>query len=110
MTRMVECWGEDIPDGTMTDFKRAVQAKDDETVVFSWCEYPDKLTRDEASQKMMSDPRMAEKAVNKRWNDWVEEEAEKAARKAMNDAFLRGEGGDSARVRPAPSSSPGDPR
>lgn len=62
MTRMVECWGEDVPDGTMTDFKRAVQAKEDETVVFSWCEYPDKQTRDEAGQKMMSDPRMAEMA------------------------------------------------
>ncbi|KAL3807673.1 hypothetical protein ACHAXA_000319, partial [Cyclostephanos tholiformis] len=41
--------------------------------------------------------RMAEKAVNKRWKEWVEEEAEKAARKAMNDAFLRGEERDSAR-------------
>ena len=60
MTRMVECWGDDVPDGTVTDFKRAVNAKEDETVVFNWCEYPDKQTRDEAFQKMMSDPRMAE--------------------------------------------------
>ena len=58
MTRMVEAWGDDVPDGKITDFKRAVQAKDDETVVFSWCEYPDKATRDAASEKMMSDPRM----------------------------------------------------
>jgi hypothetical protein len=41
--------------------------------------------------------RMAERAVNKRWKEWVKEEAEKAARKAMNDAFLRGEGRDSAK-------------
>lgn len=60
MTRMVEAWGDDVPDGTVTDFKGAVQAKDDETVVFSWCEYPDKATRDAANEKMMSDPRMEE--------------------------------------------------
>lgn len=60
MTRMVEGWGDDVPDGKITDFKGAVQAKDDETVVFSWCEYPDKATRDAANEKMMSDPRMAE--------------------------------------------------
>ena len=60
MTRMVEAWGDDISDGKMTDFKRAVQAKPDETVVFSWCEYPDKAVRDAANARMMSDPRMAE--------------------------------------------------
>ena len=60
MTRMVEAWGDDVPDGKVTDFKGAVQAKPDETVVFSWMEYPDKATRDAASEKMMSDPRMAE--------------------------------------------------
>lgn len=60
MTRMVEAWGDDVPDGKVTDLKRAVQAKPDETVVFSWCEYPDKATRDAANEKMRSDPRMAE--------------------------------------------------
>ncbi len=60
MTRMVECWGDDIPAGEHTDFRRAVQAREDESVVFSWCEYPDRATRDAANQKMRSDPRMAE--------------------------------------------------
>ncbi|MBJ6131499.1 DUF1428 domain-containing protein [Ochrobactrum sp. Q0168] len=59
VTRMVEAWGDDVPDGKVTDFRRAVQAADDEEVVFSWFEYPDKATRDAANQKMMSDPRMA---------------------------------------------------
>ena len=59
VARMVECWGDDVPDGKVNDFKGAVQAKPDETVVFSWFEYPDKATRDAAYEKMMSDPRMA---------------------------------------------------
>jgi uncharacterized protein YbaA (DUF1428 family) len=57
-TRMVECWGDDVPDGKLNDFKGAVQAKPDETVVFSWFEYPDRAARDAATEKMLSDPRM----------------------------------------------------
>ena len=58
VARMVENWGDDVPKGKVTDFQGAVQATDDETVVFSWFEYPDKATRDAANAKMMSDPRM----------------------------------------------------
>lgn len=57
-TRMVECWGDDVPDGKVNDFKGAVKAKPDETVVFSWFEYPDRAARDAANEKIMSDPRM----------------------------------------------------
>jgi len=64
VTRMVENWGDDVPKGKVTDFQGAVQAKDDETVVFSWFEYPDRKTRDAANEKMMSDPRMEEMGKN----------------------------------------------
>lgn len=60
--RVLECWGEDVPDGELTDFRKAVQAHEDETVVFSWIEWPDKAVRDAAMKKMrdgdlMDDPR-----------------------------------------------------
>ena len=57
--RVLECWGDDVKDGMLTDFRRAVQAKDDETVVFSWIEWPDKATRDAAMTKVMNDPRLS---------------------------------------------------
>ena len=44
-TRLVECWGDDVPKGALTDFYKATQAKDDEVPVFSWIEYPDPRRR-----------------------------------------------------------------
>jgi uncharacterized protein YbaA (DUF1428 family) len=61
-THIVEAWEDDVKDGKVTDFRRAVQAKDDESIVFSWITWPDKATRNAAMAKMMSgelnDPRM----------------------------------------------------
>ena len=60
--RIVECWADDVKDGKTTDFRKAVKAEENESVVFSWIEWPDKATRDTAMEKMMSedfdDPRM----------------------------------------------------
>jgi uncharacterized protein YbaA (DUF1428 family) len=62
-TRVLECWGDDVPEGKITDFRRAVQAKSDEAVAFSWVEWPDKATRDTAMAKindlMKTDPRIS---------------------------------------------------
>lgn len=57
-TRQVEAWGDDVPDGKLTDFKGAVKAKPDEIVVFSWIEFPSKEVAEAAHQKIMVDPRM----------------------------------------------------
>ena len=58
--RMVEAWDSDVAEGKVTDFRKAVDARDDEKVVFSWFEYPSKAERDAANEKFMSDPRMRE--------------------------------------------------
>jgi uncharacterized protein YbaA (DUF1428 family) len=55
---MVECWGDDVPDGTLTSFPMAVKCGADETVVFSWTTWPSKEARDAGWKRMMEDPRM----------------------------------------------------
>lgn len=57
--RIVDGWGDDLMVGKQTDFHRATHRKDDETVVFSWIEWPDKPTRDAAWEQLMKDERMA---------------------------------------------------
>jgi uncharacterized protein YbaA (DUF1428 family) len=61
---VVECWGNDVPEGKLTSFTMAVQRKDDEAVVFSWVTWPSKEVRDAGWAKMMADPRvMGDKAA-----------------------------------------------
>jgi uncharacterized protein YbaA (DUF1428 family) len=58
--RHFEAWDSDVPEGKVTDFRKAVDARPDEKVVFAWFEYPDKATRDSANERMRSDERMKE--------------------------------------------------
>lgn len=62
-TRNCEGWSDDVPHGTLTDFHRAVQATADETVVFSWIEYPDKAARNAVATRIMADPKMEDLAA-----------------------------------------------
>ena len=55
--KVVECWGDDVPDGKLTSFPIAVRKKDDESVVFSWIVWPSRQVRDEGMKKVMADPR-----------------------------------------------------
>ena len=57
--QVIECWGNDVPEGKLTSFTMAVQRKDDEAVIFSWVTWPSKEVRDAGWAKVMADPRMA---------------------------------------------------
>jgi uncharacterized protein YbaA (DUF1428 family) len=60
----VECVGDDVPYGEVTSFPRAVQAKEDEVVVFSWIIYASREERDAINAKVMSDPRLKAEMSN----------------------------------------------
>ena len=57
-TRVVEAYGDDVPEGKVTDFYRAAHAKPGEKIVFSYMEWPSREVCDEAAGKMQSDPDM----------------------------------------------------
>lgn len=58
-TGVMECWGDDVPEGKVTSFPMAVKCEPSETVVFSWITWPSRAVRDEGWKKIMADPRMA---------------------------------------------------
>jgi uncharacterized protein YbaA (DUF1428 family) len=60
----VECVGDDVPYGELTSFPRAVQAKEDEVVIFSWITYPSRAARDAINAKVMADPRLKDSMTN----------------------------------------------
>jgi uncharacterized protein YbaA (DUF1428 family) len=55
-SRIVECWGDDVPDGKLTSFPMAVKLEPGETVVFSWITWPSRAARDEGMKAAMQDP------------------------------------------------------
>lgn len=57
---VAECVADDVPYGELTSFPRAVQASDDETVIFSWIAYESREARDEVNAKVIADPRIKE--------------------------------------------------
>ncbi len=61
--RVVDCWGEDVPDGKLTSFPMAVKKEANETVVFGWIEWPSRAARDAGFKKAMEDPRMTAMAM-----------------------------------------------
>ena len=60
--KLVECWGDDVPDGKLTSFPMAVKKQSDETVVFSWIAWPSREARDAGMKKVMDDPRIKPEA------------------------------------------------
>jgi uncharacterized protein YbaA (DUF1428 family) len=56
--KVVECWGDDVPEGKLTSFPMAVKCEENETVVFSWIVWPSREVRDRGNQMVMADPRM----------------------------------------------------
>jgi uncharacterized protein YbaA (DUF1428 family) len=56
---VVECWGDDVPEGKITSFPMAVKCQPDETVVFAWIVWPSRQARDAGMAKAMADARLA---------------------------------------------------
>ncbi len=56
--KVVECWGDDVPEGKVTSFPMAVKRQPDETVVFSWIVWASREARDRGMKAAMADPRL----------------------------------------------------
>lgn len=59
---VVECWGDDVPEGALTSFTLAVKREPDEAVVFSWITWPSREARVAGMKAAMEDPRLKDHA------------------------------------------------
>ncbi|WP_294264100.1 DUF1428 domain-containing protein [uncultured Sphingomonas sp.] len=57
--RVMDAIADDVQDGAVTDFNRAVLREEGEVAAFGWVEWPDKAGRDAGWEKVMADPRMS---------------------------------------------------
>jgi uncharacterized protein YbaA (DUF1428 family) len=55
---VVDCWGDDVPEGKLTSFPMAVKCEPGEAVVFSWITWASREARDEGWKGAMADPLM----------------------------------------------------
>lgn len=53
-----ENWELEVPDGEVTDYRKAVQAEPNEKIVLSWVVWPDREAGRVAHRGMWTDPRM----------------------------------------------------
>ena len=54
--RVMDNWGDEVPDGEVTSFPLAVKAEPGEVIVFSWIEWPSKEAREKGMEQCMADP------------------------------------------------------
>lgn len=57
--QVVECWGDDVPEGKLTSFPMAVKREPGESVVFAWILWPSREARDTGMKAAMDDPRLS---------------------------------------------------
>ncbi len=55
-----ECVGDDLDIEEMVSFKKAADASEDETVIFSWIVFESREQRDRVNAAVMNDPRIKE--------------------------------------------------
>jgi uncharacterized protein YbaA (DUF1428 family) len=60
---VVDCWGDDVPEGKLTSFTMAVKREPDEAAVFGWIVWPSREVRDAGWAAVMADPRMEDQAM-----------------------------------------------